>query len=513
MSKQFITDIIKEEYKKWLKDNIVLIEAGTGCGKSYFIKNELNTYCMSTGQNILYLTNRDTLKEQVKNDIGNFTNITIKNYQKIESFMLNGTLKLDNYDYVVCDEAHYFFTDASFSRTTDLFLTELLKDDTVCKIFMTATPWLLKLYIEKEKFKIDYDYILRTDYSYLNKIVAFNTYETIDSIIEEIPQDEQIIFFSSAKKALEISKKYNGTFICSKRNKDGLWNKYIESKKEKNEKGEEVIIETENYKEIQSIIQNGTFKNHILCTTTALDNGVNIKENTPVKHIIIDILDRDEFIQCLGRKRVSEGEKINLYFYGWKNDGRRINGFKKKIGDSINKANLLFNEGEEIYVNTKFKNDRFTDGRIIDDVTINGELHKRVNKCVYLKYKNDLTLYDSLVGKNYKLNFKSIIATNLKIKSDNIIEWETKDISQTFEEFLDSIVGIKMFKEEQKILKERFGEYGLKARSLGINTLNGYIKDKKLPFIIKTDERKSYRDDNGKVKKEKSHWILGKIIF
>lgn len=507
MKRQFITEIIKEEYKKWIKGNIILIEAGTGCGKTYFIKNELDTYCISTGQNILFLTNRNTLKKQVKNDIGNNTNITVKNYQEIEQFMLNGTLNLDNFDYVVCDEAHYFFTDASFSNKTDLFLTKLLKDKRLCKIFMTATPILLKKYIKNEKLTIDYNYKLKADYSYLNKVVCFNTYETIDKIIEEIPKDEQIMLFSNAKKALEISKKYNGTFICSKYNKDGLWNKYIEPKKEKNEKGEEVIIETENYKELQNIIQKGTFKNHLLCTTTALDNGINIKENTPVKHIIIDILDRDEFIQCLGRKRIAEGEKVNLYFYGWKNDGKRINGFKKKISDSIDRAKLLFNEGEEEYVNTKFKNDKFVDGRIIDDVIINGKLHKQVNKCVYLKYWNDLILYKALTDKKYKLSFKSIIATNLKIKSDNIIEWETKEEILSLEDVFEREIGRRLYKEDRKELIEFIGLKDARGRlQKSIGQLNEYLKTNKLPYIIIS---KRVKENN----KLNTVWIIEKLII
>ncbi|MBI6875604.1 hypothetical protein [Clostridium aciditolerans] len=70
--------------------------------------------------------------------------------------------------------------------------------------------------------------------------------------------------------------------------------------------------------------------------------------------------------------------------------------------------------------------------------------------------------------------------------------------NENLEEFLESLIGKKLFKHEQKILKKVFEENGLKARMLGINTINAYLKDIKKFYII--EERKG-------------HWIVGKIVF
>lgn len=70
--------------------------------------------------------------------------------------------------------------------------------------------------------------------------------------------------------------------------------------------------------------------------------------------------------------------------------------------------------------------------------------------------------------------------------------------NESLEEFLDSLVGKKLFKNEQKILKQVFGKLGLNAKELGINTLNAYLKDIKKFYVI--EERKG-------------HWIVGKIVF
>lgn len=120
MSKGYIEDEIGQEYEEWGAGDNVMILAGTGKGKSHFIKTVLNRHCRNTKKRVLLLTNRDILKEQVRKDLGLNTIITVTNYQKIESMILDDK-SFNRYDYIVMDEAHYFFTDASFNIKTDIF--------------------------------------------------------------------------------------------------------------------------------------------------------------------------------------------------------------------------------------------------------------------------------------------------------------------------------------------------------------------------------------------------------
>lgn len=488
-----INEIIGQEYKQWKKGDLIFITAGTGVGKSYFIENTLDEYCIDNRKKILYLTNRNILKEQVKKDLENFTNITVLNYQKIEEFILNHVY-FDNYDYVVCDEAHYFFTDSSFSSKTDLFFKMMLSDNSICKILMTATPQILNHYFDKKDIHINYKYELKTNYNYINEIVAFDTWETVESIIEEIPKDEKILLFGGTKKVYEISKKYNGAFICSENNKDGFY-KYVKG--------------TKNEEEKNNIIENGKFENHLLCCTTVLDNGINIKDKE-VKHIIIDILDRDELIQCLGRKRIiDESEKINLYFYSYKNDNKRINGFKSKIASSLDKANYLTRNGEKKYVHHKFKNEKFTDTRIIDDVVgdNDGEIHKVINDCIYTKYTCDLIMYNSILEKQYDITYKSIIALQLGINPLDIIEMETTIKKLSLEEALERIIGNRLYKNERKELIEFIGLKDARGRlQKSIKQLNAYFEANKIDYIIKSKRVKV----EGKLY---TVWIVGKIDY
>lgn len=481
---KWVNDVIGETYKKWKLGDLILINAGTGAGKTYFIKNELNTYCRNNWKNILLLTNRDTLKEQVKHDIGDFSNITVMNYQAIETLIIKGVLDLSNFNYVVMDEAHYFFTDSAFNRKTDLFFKRMVENKTVIKVLMTATPNLLKYYLDENNIEMDYNYQVNKNYGYLNKIVCFKNYEAIDSIIEDIPQDEQILLFSSAKQSYDISKKYKGAFICSQYN--NKFKKYID------------------YEELNNIITNGEYKNNLLCTTTALDNGINIKENSNVKHIIIDVLDRDEFIQCLGRRRIAEGEKINLYFYSWE-DNKRIGGFRTKIQNSLDMANYLIENGEIKYTEHNFKTN-IVDTRIIDDIVSDGIIHKVINECMYLKFKVNNSFYSSLTNKKIPLKFKDVISHNLGIESNKIIELETEVKIMDLIDVLESLIGQRLYKEQRKELIEFFNIRKDGKLLKSIRTLNSYLEEAKLPFMIIS---KKVKENNKLI----TIWTIEKLIL
>lgn len=486
-----VSEVIKEDYTNWRKGDLILITAGTGRGKTYFIKNILNEYSKIHNKNILYLTNRDNLKKQIQSDIGADSNITVINYQKIESLILKN-ISFDNFDYIVMDEGHYFFTDSSFNIKTDLFFKEMLGNKSICKIIMTATPRILLKYFNMYDIRIDHKYDLPTDYHYIKSITAFSTYESIDSIIEDIPQNEQVLLFTSAKRAYEISQKFNGAFICSQYNSNG-YNKYIDRD------------------ELNNIIEKGEFNNHLLCCTTVLDNGVNIKENTPVKHIILDILDVDEFIQCLGRKRIAEDESINLYFYN-QSDKRKLNGFRNKVITTLERADFLTEHGQNEYVKYNFKRGTLSDERIIDDIIESGQIQKIINECMYTKLQEELYLYNRLLSNKYNIKFQNIILYELGLEDCQVIEYEVTEKSLSVEEMLENEVGKVMLqaKDREKLiefinLRDPRNNRLLKRRA----TLNNYLEEIGVNYYIQ--EFKTSRMVDGKKKNFKQAWRIMRL--
>lgn len=490
MNKKFIGEIIGEEYTKWNKGDNILIKSGTGTGKTTFIKNKFKKYCSARNEKILLLTNRDTLRNQTVCSLGKLEIIDVLNYQKLENMILRCELDISQYTYIICDEANYFFTDSAFSCTTDLFFNRLIENNDVCKVFMTATPSLLIHYFKKYELRFNFTYELNTVYNYFKQVIAFKSYETIDSIIRDTPMNEQILLFSTAKRSYEIAKKYNGSFICAKGN--NMYNKYVK--------------DTKNEEELNNIIQKGIFKNRLLCTTTALDCGINIKENSDVKHIIIDIFDIDTFIQCLGRRRIGENENISLYFYAW-NDKKRINGFKKKISDTINKANILIEKGEIEYICNTYKHSYGT--KIIDDVISpeDGQLHKRINKCMYEKLLLDMKMYNILLGKKIPISYIDIIRGKLGLEKEEVVIMETKIKELSIEEAFERSVGVKLYKEDRDSLIKFIGLKDSRGRlQKSISQINAYLEANKFPYVIIS---KQVKEDNKLIRV----WIIENLII
>lgn len=117
-----------------------------------------------------------------------------------------------------------------------------------------------------------------------------------DLLIESIPADEKILLFVTRRSTLENLKKQYGDKIrcyCSANNRGGAMDKLSDC-----------------------IDRDGRLKSQILAATTALYNGVDIKDRT-LKHIFIEQSDPLEVIQEIGRKRpTDEGDTCKLYLRG-----------------------------------------------------------------------------------------------------------------------------------------------------------------------------------------------------
>ena len=126
-----VTDLISmEDIAAWNTINPVIITAGTGVGKSYFVKNILYEYARKNKQKILMLIHRKPCVEQFQMEISNDGKddvIDIMTYQKLESYEIHEkNLDLQKYIYIVCDEFHYFISDAGFNNTTDISFSKIM---------------------------------------------------------------------------------------------------------------------------------------------------------------------------------------------------------------------------------------------------------------------------------------------------------------------------------------------------------------------------------------------------
>ena len=350
MFEKNVADAIKDEYQNWKKYDKVFISSPTGTGKTYFILHVLLPYASQQGKKILYLVNRRILKEQLESEISSFPFelrdlIRIELYQTIEINMSEVKydyqsrtyhafgyrsvwINPDDYDFVVCDECHYFLADSNYNTNTGLsfrWIQDMFSSK--IRIFLSATITDIKKYImsddEKRRFwrtdcygfhgkntivtqlvrhRKPWEYEAQADYDYLN-VHVINKEDGISELVMSgkgkwLIFVDNISFGEKLKKELEV--------------------KFKQLLNEEDD-GNVVMISSgfedskDSAMEVDYIKKDSRQSAKVLITTSVMDNGISLKD-IQLRNIIL-IADTDvEFMQMLGRKR-KDGEKVDLYIY------------------------------------------------------------------------------------------------------------------------------------------------------------------------------------------------------
>lgn len=436
MGRVRVSDIIKrKDIESWKQGDIITIEAGTGVGKSYFIKNGLYSYAKERGEKILFLIHRSNCRDQFQHEIekdGKADIINIATYQSMES-LYEDRIDITKYTYIVCDEFHYFMSDALFNSTTDISLNKILNQSNKIRIFMSATGGEMVEYIKDTRGFTTKDYALPIDFDFVNSLTFYNTEKHVDMLIEQFKESggKSMFFVHSVSKAYDMYREYKDVsmFNCSKHNQQ--FYKYVNKHKMDN------LLHTEQ------------FTDDILFTTTAMDAGVNIIDES-VKNIVVDIKDIGVLIQCIGRKRMQHNkDKINLYVRDINNN--EIGGLITQANKKLEMVNYFNEHGTVEYVKRYGRENDYS--KIVhDDIDENGKLIKTRNDLTFFKIKNDIKLLNEIIGYGsggYKQYISNLLGFNNTTKGGySLMEREIK--KERLEDYLDSIVGLKIDTKEQK---------------------------------------------------------------
>lgn len=487
---KWVGDLIQiSEIKKWNNGDTIFVKAPTGKGKSYFITNYLAVYCREFGKKILWLSNRILLKEQnIKISQENRDIIKIMSYQQIEYYRQQKKGPID-FDFIVADECHYFFIDSPISKKTDLSFAWLVNKKNCIKILMSATPELTENYLQRMKNYEVIKYEMEQNYSYIDNFYFYNDDEVVEKLLLKLPEGEKAIYFTSAKKAYNTNKifKDNSSFICSKNKKE--YREYSNN-------------ETKDY-----IIENEKFDCQILCTTSVLDNGINIKDEA-VKFIIIDYFDLDIVKQCFGRKRISnENDKVNIYIKNRKN--KSLNGTKQQHLKKLEQPEYLKEYGQVAFIN-KYGRDDFVN-MIYFKNDKEDHANVRCNKMMYFKYKSDISKIEEMMSIDDGYMLAVLERFDWLGKEYKILDNEMDKI--TLSDLLDMYVNKKMFKDEQKEFKDFLMDELLNApkgshKKIGLKIINALFEYNQLDYVINSKQENSRKSENWK----KTYWIVSKKL-
>lgn len=487
--KHTITDEIGDSYQQWKKGDIVDVSGGTGSGKSYFIQQILSKYAKAQGELILYLVPRTRLKEQIEKDLkeNGITNVTVKMYHSIEAMCRNYADKsewLSAYKYIVGDESHYFLNDAQFNDYTDVSLNHILANEEAITILLSATGESLLKYIERfheERQLIRYH--LQQDYNYLNKLSAYRSeqylYQSMDWLLDN--NHKTMVFIQSDKKAYEVFKKYEScsTFVCGKQSS---YNKFVDEPNVKN------------------IIDNERFESLFLITTSVLDVGVNIIDEH-LHHVIIDMVDTDTLIQCLGRKRlVSNEDYVHLLVKDYTN--KQLGGFISKESKVVEDGKVFFKQGVKAFAKHNNRK-RLSDIFYFDET---GRLN--VNKMKYIKSAINLNRYTRYVQQPQ--GYLNEVANLLSYK-ERVHILDYFKIREDRMEILEKYDGIEFYssKEAKEILKELNFKNKSKKQVKDFSEANKILVAKDYPFEFKMS--KGYIIDSNGNKKQTRIYTLARI--
>lgn len=465
-----VSDLIsKEEIVTWKPGSVVTIKAPCDSGKSYFVKNSLYQYAKEHDKKILMLINREATVAQFQMELERehkTDTIRVSTYQKIEHANLRGwSLSLIGFDFIVCDEAHYFLDDAVFNHATDVSFDEIMQQEQAIKILMTASMDNLHEYITSLYTCETVDYTLPSKNNHIEALTFFLQNDTIPEIAKQIIQsgEKGLIFIDDIARAYKLHQQFKGSsiFCCSK------------SQPKYKHVNDELI---------QSILQKERFEAPLLITTSSLSTGINFID-PKLKHIVIDVNDPDTIIQAAGRKRVkSEDENIRLYIRGVNNNSL---GGKEQITKKALKMATFFLEHSLEEFMREYPRMQDKSGIIYEE--LHGEnLIKKVNRLMFQKKQNDIATY----RKMQELGPYGFCRYIARVFGFYDSETDTYSHKMLFEDYslltyLSNMVGQVMLNRTDR--KELIARINIKSNGRLLRsreTLNAALAERKIPYHI-----------------------------
>ena len=429
------------------------------------------------------MCNRKALKDEVEEASKELNNIEVNTYHKIENMKRNNE-PLGRYDYIICDECHYFFNDILFNYYTDLsyewVISQSNKDTTV--IFMSGTAHsFFNMLRHNNIVKEENTYVIPYSYDYVDNMFLYSDRNKVVDILNNILEstdDKAVFFANSTDKAIEIYELFKSVacFRCSESTRNKIAKKY--NKKDAIRKYSDDLI---------------TFDERILITTKVLDNGINLKDKK-IKHIISEIFDMDSAIQCLGRKR-KLGEEDTCNFYIKKYNKAEISVFEGQINAKYKPLKLFIKDRATYEI--MYGRDRSFNSEFIYRDEQTGEI--TYNNVAYLKFIIEKAEISFINNSSYvdrlfsKMDYSFMNKIDLD-EEDKLIELEKLN------NFLESFQGKRMTGEDKNLIIETINyRQGGKLKK-SCKKLNERLETLNLPYKILDKKSGSVR-----------YWIVEKV--
>lgn len=489
--KKYISQIVTQsEVDKWESRQIVTISAPTKAGKTTFISKVL----AKTEKSILFLVSRSALKQSIYNDVKDIQNIELKTYQSVASKIYNQMkleagieiedfepIDFDFYDYIVCDECHYFTSDSAFNDYTDLLLDKLTQTDAKL-IMMSATMQEVIELIDNFAFMSD-----RSIQSYeiernLNGIIdSIEFYDYDDYIMDTLQEidTKAIVFINNRERLKGIQKTFENSLLL-----------VSEQAEERSE---------EEQKLYDSMLRDKKFKSQFLFATSCIDVGINIFDSE-VKDIIIESTDITNIVQSIGRKRqINTDDKYTLHFKLFQ--PAQINAKIQNLKRKLEHAEYYLGHGQDKYILKYFGSN---DPAKILTFGI-GKEKIYFNSAKYEKIRYDIAELEKIA----EVGIEQYLIDSLNLNRDNVnINYHFKQIEKfdSLNNFLKAeYTESQIFDLSRKEKLKNFLQENFREAPKQLTTINKFFSKNNIDFILE-----SY--DNRTNKGSQSAWKLVKKV-
>ena len=245
--------------------------------------------------------------------------------------------KKTRYIYVICDEAHFFTSDAMFNPHTSRILRTLIRlFKSAIRVYMTATPYECLNYIiqyegdyrdlleqfEKQRYSWRVFYHFKRDYSYLDTKAYSKIEELYEIIIRSVNEKKEkwLIFIDDKERCRSVKSRLEQFADETE----------MPLVTDGHSKVLSVDADSKNDPECMKMVEQEKLNKdtYILISTSVLDNGVNLNG---INHIVISDMDEVRCLQMVGRARVSGlNDRKTLYIkrFDERYVQRRINDFE-----------------------------------------------------------------------------------------------------------------------------------------------------------------------------------------
>lgn len=401
-------------------DAPVLLQAGTGAGKTTAILDVLVPFAQEQGKRVLFVSSRCAINLQVKRRLAKNLGaeeiltdysdeglrkletigpVTILTYHTLWNRMNTAGDGLRNVDFLVFDEVHALVLDASFVRFTGQLLEQIpWFFSQTARIYLSATPdpILSKLAFEEGSSGLT-AFQWKPDYS-AYALYFYSGQDDLLTHLRKLPHEGKCLLFVDSIKEGNIfrSQLPDSQLITAetRRQDPDRWNRLIS----------DPVLPTQ-----------------FTIATSTLDAGVSLVD-PDLHHIVCCGLDFAALVQQAGRKRLKSGEAINLYI---QSPTRKQLGYRLQRANEIRKNLDLCESAPEEFVERfllgeddpslrgmcyqdSFPGARIdSDGRLISGTRTVHQFH--VNSLAFTHIDHYIDLCETLLKRNEEHPFEKYI--------------------------------------------------------------------------------------------------------